>query len=172
MTLNASLIARLGFTLASGDAHGGSASKEIEKLLTFEEGTGANQADLPYIAERQVADGGNDDIDLAGVLTDIFGETITNAEIAALFVLNQRKSSGTANTTDLTIGGGSNPFLGFLGGTTPTIGPLKPGAGCFLFAGDAAGLGAVTASTADILRISNSAGAVNNYQIGIIGRSA
>ena len=41
-----------------------------------------------------------------------------------------------------------------------------------LFSGDAAGIGAVTAGTGDILRIANSSGASATYQIGIVGRSA
>ena len=41
-----------------------------------------------------------------------------------------------------------------------------------LAAGDAAGLGAVTAGTGDILRIANSSGATAKFQIAILARSA
>lgn len=142
----------------------------IDFSKALAEGTGADQFDIAFLDERTVGDGADDDIDLAGVLADVFGNTITAAELVAIIVMN-KPISGT-NTTDLTIGGGSNPFVGFVGGTTPTIGPIKPGGCFFLGAGDAAGIGTVTASTADILRISNSAGAAATYQIGILARTA
>jgi hypothetical protein len=104
-------------------------------------------------------------------VSDVFGTTITAAELVGLLVIN-KQIDGTANTTDLTIGAGSNPFLGFLGGTTPTIGPIKPGGVLCIAAPDAAGIGTVTASTADILRIANSSGAAATYQIAILARSA
>lgn len=145
----------------------------IEAALAFASGTGAGQFDLAYVAERTVADGADDDLDLAGSLTDAFGNTITAAELVLVAVINKPKTpTDDPNTTDLTIGGGSNPFVGFLGGTTPTIGPIKPGGIFLLAASDAAGIGTVTASTADILRITNSAGAAATYQIAILARSA
>lgn len=158
-------------TQSGGNAFSDTFTPALSKALALTDGTTANKADLIYANERTVGDGADDDIDLAGVLTDAFGATITMAEMVAIVVINEQED-GTANTTDLTLGGGSNPFVGFLGGTTPTIGPIKPGGAFCLFAGDAAGIGTVTAGTADILRITNSAGAANTYQIAIIGRTA
>jgi len=144
----------------------------VEAALALVAGTGAGQFDLAYAAERAVADGANDDIDLSGSLTDAFGDTITAAEIVALMVVNRPKDlSDTVNTTDLTIGAGTNPWIGVLG-ATHTIGPIKPGGVVFIGASDAAGIGAVTGGTGDILRIANSAGAICNYQIAILARSA
>jgi hypothetical protein len=91
----------------------------------------------------------------------------------ALFVINgPRDSAAAPNTTNLTIGGGTNPVVGFMGGTTPTIGPIRPKSFVFLGSSDAAGFGAVTASTGDILRIANSSGAAATYQIAIVARNA
>lgn len=151
--------------------YGEQIKRQIDFATRFTNGTGANQSDILFLDERTVGDGSDDDIDLAGVLTDAFGTTVAMAEMTGIVVAN-RRISGTANTTDLTIGAGSNPFLGFVGGTTPTIGPIKPGGVFALFAGDAAGIGTVTATTADILRITNGAGAANTYQIMLLGRSA
>jgi len=134
-------------------------------------GTAANQADLIYAAARTVADGANDDIDLAGALADIYGTTIDAAELVAFLLINT-PVSGAANTTALTIGGATSAFNGFLGGTSPTIGPIQPGGIVLIGAGHASGIGAVSASTADILRVANAAGAANTCQIGIIARSA
>lgn len=151
---------------------GSSADERLMRVSqALADGTTGAKADLMYIAERTVADGANDDIDLAGALVDTFGTTITMAEVVAVCVINQQQD-GTANTTDLTIGGATNAFVGFLGGTTPTIGPIKPGGVFFIAAGDAAGIGAVTGGSTDELRVANSAGAAATYQIGILARSA
>jgi hypothetical protein len=137
----------------------------------FANGVGASQADLVYVAERTVASATNDDIDLAGVLADPLGNTVTAAELVALLIINKQKD-GTANSTNLTIGAGSNPVVGFLGGTTPTIGPIRPGGVLLLASPDAAGIGAVTAGTGDILRIANSSGAQAKYLIGVLARTS
>ncbi|MCG8447861.1 MAG: hypothetical protein MI753_19345 [Hyphomicrobiales bacterium] len=156
-----------------GNAFGGGPT--YEPTLRFAEaianGTGAGQADLYHIAERTVADGANDDVDLAGVLADALGNSFAAAELVGFMIINKPAGAGS-NTTDLTVGGGTNPFTGFVGGTAPTIGPLKPGALAMLFASDAAGIGTVTAGTGDILRVTNAAGAANTYQIALLGRSA
>jgi hypothetical protein len=150
---------------------GGAFAPKVASTLSFANGTGAGQSNLLFTDERTVGSGANDDIDLAGVLTDVFGATLTFVEITGVIVINAPKS-GPANTTNLTIGNAASPFVGFLGGTAPTIGPLRPGAVFAIAAGDAAGLGAVTPATADLLRIANSAGASAVYQIAILGRSA
>lgn len=159
-------------TKTGSDPYGGpSYAPTLNGTISTVDGTGSGQADIVYTAERVVGDGANDDIDLAGVLTDAFGATITFVTLVSVTIVNA-PISGTANTTDLTIGDGANPFLGFLGGTNPTVGPLKPGAAFQIAAADAAGIGTVTPATADILRVANSAGAAATYKISIIGRSA
>lgn len=144
---------------------------EIAALIELANGTGVAQADLIFVDERTVASASNDDLDLAGVLANALGGTLTFVEIVAIIIINAPKS-GAANTTNLTIGGGTNPFVGFLGGTTPTIGPIRPGGFVMLGAPADVGIGTVTAGTGDILRIANSSGAGATYQIGIVGRSA
>lgn len=152
---------------SAGPYWGGDMS--ITKALAS--GVGVDQFDVGYMAERTVLTGADDDIDLAGVLTDPLGATVAIAKLVGLFIINRQKD-GTANTTTLTIGGGSNPVLAFLQGTTPKLGPIGPGGTVFLFDSDAGGLGTVAAGTADILRITNSAGATNKYLIGLLGKSA
>lgn len=171
MTLRATLTTRMEIDYQGPNSFDDQLKSTIEKVLNLVDGTDANKTDEAYIAERTVASATNDDIDLAGSLENVFGETITFAEIVGIIVINQQKD-GTANTTALTIGAGSNPFVGFLGGTTPTIGPIQPGGAFMLFSGHASGIGTVTATSADILRIANASGASNTYQIAIIGRTA
>lgn len=144
---------------------------QLSALIDLASGTIADSADLIFVDERTVASAANDDIDLAGVLANALGGTLTFVEIVAILIINKSKA-GVANTTNLTVGAGTNPFLGFLAGTTPAVGPIRPG-GVFLLAAPAdVGIGTVTPGTADILRIANSAGAAATYQIAIVGRSA
>lgn len=172
MPLTSEVLVRLTAEQTGANDFGGPAFEPtMQALLQLASGTSAGQADILFMDERTVASASNDDLDLAGVLAGAFGATIAAAELVAVFVVNARRS-GAANTTNLTIGGGPNPFTGFLGGTSPTIGPIRPGGFILLAAGDAAGIGTVTGGTADILRIANSSGADATYQIAILGRSA
>jgi len=172
MTLSATLVAQLRATQQGTNDFGGPAfAPEMSKVLTLGNGTTANNADILWLDQRTVSSASDDDLDLNGVLTNAFGVTVSAVELVALFVINEPRT-GSANTTNLTIGNASNPVVGFLGGTTPTFGPIRPGGFVFFGCGDAAGFGAITASTGDILRIANSAGASATYQIGIIARSA
>lgn len=174
MGLTVDLTARIAARFSGSNDFGGpNYAPQMEKILQFANGTGANQADLPFFDERSVAASSNDDIDLAGVLASAFGVTLTFVKIVALFIVNAPKDpAAAANLSNLTIGLGSNPFLGFLGGTLPTLGPLPPGAGAMLFGPGSAGIGTVSAGSSDILRVANGAGGTAVYQIGIIGRSA
>lgn len=172
MTVTAKIIAALQASQVGINDFGGVSFNPdpVRQELNLIPGTLAGQADLLYLDQRQVLSGANDDIDLAGVLLGALGGTITMAELVAMIIINAPRS-GNPNTTNLTIGGGTNPVVGWLGGTTPTLGPIRPGGALLRFEGDAAGICPITAGTGDILRITNGAGATANYQIGLIGRS-
>lgn len=173
MPLSAQMTAFIRATQTGTNDYGGPTfSPSVEANYTAVDGTGAGQVDLIFCDERTVTTGANDDLDLAGVLTSALGATMTFVEIVGIMVINAPRS-GAANTTNLTIGGGTNPVTGFLGGTTPTIGPIRPG-GVFMIwnSENAAGFGAVVAATGDVLRVANSAGASATYQICVVGRSA
>jgi len=136
------------------------------KSFGLSNGTGASQADKLFSDQRTIAPSGNDDLDLAGVLVDPLGGTITMARIKGLIVV-----AAAANTNTVVMGLGSNPITTILGGTTPTL-TIRPGGFMALFAPDAVAY-VVTAATADILRFANSgAGTVVNYDIIIFGSSA
>lgn len=139
---------------------------ELKSLLQFTNGTTANKADLIFTDTRSVNSASNDDIDLAGVLADAFGATITAAEIVGLMI-----KSAAANTTVLTVGAGSNPWITMFAATGDGI-KVMPGGVFVNFAPDASGLGAVTAGTGDILRVANASGATASYDIVILARSA
>lgn len=158
----------------TGTADFGAAQSHPELSLAYDtaDGTAAGQADIIWADERTVATGATDSIDLSPI-TDAIGVSRAPVEIVGLIIINAPKS-GAANTTNLTVGAGSNPAtVGFLGGTTPTIGPIRPGGVVALWNSDnAAGFGAITATTGDILQIVNSAGASATYQIALVARSA
>lgn len=144
----------------------------LSKTLNFDDGTSAGEVDIMYARQRTISDGGTIDLDLAGGVTDPYGNTITMAEVVGLAVVNNQYDGGNDNTTNLTIGAAGSPWETWITGTTKTIGPITPGGMFMIFSPDATGLGAVTATTADTLRITNSAGATNTCLIGILGRSA
>lgn len=135
----------------------------ISRDISLGDGTGAGNADRLFSDRRTTS--GNDDLDLAGVLTDAFNATITFARIKALIIL-----AADANGSNLVVGSGTNPLTTILGATSTL--QVRPG-GMFLWtcsAADATGA-AVTAGTGDILRIASGGGSVT-YDIGIVGVSA
>lgn len=172
MTVNATVTARMDITQRGANDFGTDKfSPVVEAVLQIANGTGANQADIVFVDQRSVEASSNDDLDLAGALADAFGATVSAAEVVALLIINAPRS-GAANVSDLTIGNATNAFEGFLGGTSPTIGPIKPGGFVLIGAGNAAGIGTVTAGSADELRIANGSGGTATYQVAILARSA
>jgi hypothetical protein len=168
MSLSVDVLAQLAITQVGDNDFGGPRfDPRVEKRIALTNGTGANQADICWLDDRTLASGASDDLDLAGALSDALADTVNMAELVGVVVI-----AAASNTTSLTIGGGSNPFLGFLGGTSPTVGPLPGGTVFLLVSPGAAGIGTVTADTGDILRITNGSGANASYKIGLIGRSA
>ena len=157
----------------TGDFGPAALNVTIENNQAWADGVGAGQANLLFTDERTVASGASDTIDLAGVLQDALGATIAGVELVGLMIVNAPKNvAAPANTTNLTVGAGSNPLVGWLGGTTPTVGPIRPGGVLERFETDAAGMCPITAGTGDILTIANSAGAAATYQIVILARNA
>lgn len=133
----------------------------FSKALT--NGTGANQASLVWSDQRTIAASANDDLDLAGTLTDAFGSTITFGRIKVLMV-----KAADANTNNVVVGGASSTFTTWVTGTSPAV-LVRPGGLLVLAASDATSY-AVTATSADTLRISNSgAGSTVTYDIVLIG---
>lgn len=127
-------------------------------------GTAANQANQMWADTRTITASANDDLDLAGVLTNAFGSTLTFTSIKGIVV-----KAASANTNDVIIGGSAtNPFETFLGGTNPAVN-VVPGGTFAIFNPEANGF-AVTAGTGDILRVTNGAGGTSvDYDIIIVG---
>jgi hypothetical protein len=135
------------------------------KQFTFTQGSGLNASDRIWHDNRTLSASNADSLDLAGVLTDPFGATISFVRVKGLLVY-----ANTSNTNNLLVGAGTNSFSSWMTGTTPTV-VVKPGGLLFVMAPDAVGY-TVTAGTADILTITNSAGGTSvNYDIVVMGAS-
>jgi len=138
----------------------------IDTASVLTSGTTANKADLQFHDQRTIAASGNDDMDLAGGLSDAFGTTLTFVEIVSLLI-----KAASGNTNNLDVGGGSNPFLTHLGASGDIV-TIRPGGFLWLFAPTNPAY-TVTAGTGDILRVTNDAGSTTvTYDIVILGRSA
>lgn len=170
MTLHTTLIAQaICDQVAARDLVNAAAPLKYRARVQLASGTGAGQADLVFSDTRTIAASGNDDIDLAGGLTDALGNTLTFARVKGLIV-----SAAEGNTNNVHVGGdATSTFLTWVGAEADYV-VLRPGATLALFAGPADATGyAVTASTGDLLRITNgSSGSSVTYDIVIVGASA
>lgn len=141
--------------------------KEYGAYLT--NGVGAGQADKIFHDQRTLAASANEDLDLNGAgLTDAFGAALAFVKVKAVIV-----SAAAANPNPITLGGAAaNGFISWVGSATDKV-SIRPGATLALIAGaaDASGY-AVTAATADLLRVTAGAGGNHTYDVIVIGTSA
>lgn len=130
----------------------------------FADGTGANQAKEIFTDTRTLTASSTEDLDLSGSLADAFGNTLNFAKVKAIIVI-----AAAANTNDVLVGGASaNQVSSFFGDVTDVV-KVKPGGMFCLVAPDATGY-AITAGTADLLKVANSSGGTAvTYTIVIIG---
>lgn len=138
-----------------------------EALAQFSAGaSGAGKADLLYSGTTTLAASATANLDLAGVLTDPLGATLTFGHVKAIFI-----HASKANTNDFCIGGaGTNAFVGPWGSATDKV-CIKPG-GVYINADPGVGW-AVTAATADLLKQANSgAGSSVSADVIIVGSSS
>lgn len=132
-------------------------------------GTGVGQADILFHDQRTLGASATENLDLSGVLADAFGTTVAAVKIKAIVF----KAAAT-NTNNVIVGGDvTNTWFPMFGAEADSL-ILRPGAVFALFAGEGDSAGyAVTASTADLLKVTNSAGTTGvTYDVIIIGTSA
>lgn len=148
----------------------GTAVAQLSKSYTADltNGTAAGQVDRIFHDTRTLAASATEDLDLAGVLVDALGNSLTFARVKGLII-----SAAAGNTNNVIVGNAtSNGFVSWVGGAAHTV-TVRPGATLALFAGSADAVGyTVTAATADLLRVGNSgAGTTVTYDIVILGCS-
>jgi hypothetical protein len=131
-------------------------------------GTGATgTADLMYSTQTTIAGGGTLNIDLAGSLTDFFGNVITFARIKVMKI----ELTTDTTATSILIGDHASPWATWLAGTNPRVRVYN--GGCMLLAGTNATMYAVTAGSADGLKIVNEDGSnTATVKITLIGSTA
>lgn len=164
------LIAKDAFT-AENEA--GTVENRIRELSTYAFGTSDGQINLLFADRRtNLAASADEDLDLAGGLTDVAGTTLTFVEIDLIAVRNRRTTAGDT----MTIGpGAANGFDGpWSDASDRTI--IEPALNATQF-GWAVFLNprgwAVTAGTGDLLNVAET-GTANaiNYDIILAGRTA
>ncbi|GFH36630.1 hypothetical protein [Streptomyces pacificus] len=140
----------------------------LQRSVQLASGTGAGQADLVFSDRRTISASGAEDLDLAGVLLDAFGATITFARVKGLFI-----SASANNANNVVVGAdATNPWATLLNAAGTVT--LRPGASFAAVAGATDSTAyAVTAGTGDLLQVANSAGGTSvTYDVVVIGASA
>ena len=167
MPLNVTIESRLtGSFTASADLGSPAFAFDQAARETWENGVGANQADVIWSDERTVGSGATDSIDLAGVLTGLLGGTLTMARVKAIRVRNSN-NAGTPNTTAISLTRPASNGVPIFAAAGDAI-PIPPGGQVLITAPSAAGY-VVTAGTGDLIDIVNAAGASAVYRIEVIG---
>lgn len=166
--LSVSLDASLSWNYRDIDAASGYTITDNNSVNTRDSlvnGTVIDAADIIWRDQRTVNDAANDDLDLAGGLTDAFGNTLTFVKIKGIYIKNRNTTAGES----LDVGGGTNTFNTWLGadGDIITIGPN----GLFMLWNPSLAGYAVTAGTGDVLRLTGSGGNIT-YDIVLLGTSA
>lgn len=136
----------------------GTLTPSLNVQLALTDGTGANQANLVYFAQRSVTSGAADSLDLnGGGLLQPDQSAFNAVNVVAIFITN------VSGGGYLTIGGGSNAIANVTGRAIlgETFVKWAPGATAY----------PVTAGSADILKIDASSGTVV-YNIMILARNA
>ena len=103
MPQNVNIKATMQIDSSGAQTIGGAApvySKGPATDINLADGTGTNQANRAYMATRTILTGANDDLDLNGVLTDVFGNLLSLTIVKGIII-----RSDPANTTNLTVGG-------------------------------------------------------------------
>lgn len=144
----------------SGSSNGVNIPTSRSPAITFTNGAGASAANIIFADDRTLG-ASPDDLDLAGVLADLYGGTLTFVRVKAIYI----KNTGNAS---ITVGAdGTNPWATLLNSTgTLTL----PASAWFVAATPDATGWAVTAGTGDILQVSGTNG--QTYEIAILGASS
>lgn len=137
----------------------------VDRMLSLVAGTdGTNKANILFSDRRTLAASANEDIDVAGALTDAFGSTIAAAEVVAIFVSAASGNTNAVNVTRPASNGFAGPFAAAGDGISIKPGEWQP------FVSQSGW--AVTAATGDLINIANSgAGTPVTYDIVIVGRT-
>lgn len=132
------------------------------QYFTIANGTASDQANMVWTDTRTLTASSTESLDLAGILTNAFGTTLTFTKIKGIIV-----TANSANTNSVLVGGAaSNAFVNWVADATDII-QLPPGSVFSIFNPNGY---TVTASTGDLLKIANSSSGTSvTYDIVLIG---
>jgi hypothetical protein len=134
---------------------------------TVASGTGLDQLDMIWHDQRTLAASTAENLDLAGSLVDVFGNTMTFARVKLIVIVAAVENGGL-----IQVGGAAANGLDNLFASLTDIIQVRAGGAFMVMAPDATGY-VVTGGTADILKINNTdAGDPATYDIYIAGASA
>lgn len=129
----------------------------------FEDGTGANQANMVWTDTRTLSASATENLDLAGVLTNAFGEVLTFTKVKAILVTAAAANTNAVNVTRPATNG-TAIFTAVSSGVS-----ITPGGVFYASWPNNTGV-TVTAATADQITVTNSAGSTAvTYTVVIIG---
>lgn len=146
----------------------------IQTSISYSNGTGSNQINEMWHDRRTLSPATpTDDLDLRGILTNVFGETITLDFLKGIFIFNKGLEGGDGSFTpsageNLVIGGGSNPISSIF--NYHESGRLTiPAGGRFFIDAPLDGFETTGASSGDILRVSHDGTNDITYDIVLFG---
>lgn len=147
----------------------GAADTNYFLRYSLADGTSADQFDELFTGKVDMTASTNQDDDLTA-LSDIYGTTLTAAEMVGFLIVNEDPAM---TNSILTVGAAaSNPWIGWCGGADTAITNIGPNGFVLMMNPGAAGLGTVTNSSADVLRIACGSGAGAEVRRMYLMRSA
>lgn len=133
------------------------------QTYTLANGTSADQANMMWADTRTLTASSSENLDVYGGLTNAFGDTISFTRLKGIIIF-----AAATNTNNVLLGGDSASVASIFSNIND-IAIIRPGGFLALCSPDATGY-AVTATTADILKVANSAGTTSvTYDIILIG---
>ena len=160
-TLILKLTSTLTSTLDLGDAKD-RVMRDLSDTLAI--GTGADQSNRQWHDQRTLAASGTDNLDLSGGLTDGFGASLVFARVTCILIENTTTTAGYT----LQVGGAASNPISTIFANTSDILIIGPGGIQLLWNPSAAGY-AITAGSADVLKVYNPSAGNVTYNITIIG---
>lgn len=125
-------------------------------------GTGDNEANQVFADTRSLAAATAEELDLSGGLTDAFGNSVAFTAIKSIMI-----KADSANAGDIQVGGAAANAFNTWCGDAADIVNIQAG-GAFVIVAPNAGF-AVTAATADLLKINNLSAGASSYSISLTG---
>ncbi len=175
--LTAKITARIAgrFTSDGGIADDAEYNFSHDASEEFEDGTGAGKADKVFDKEADIAASGNAQIDLAGALVDVYGESVSAAKIKGFLLA---ETSGETDTV-LHVGGGTDGAGAAALDTWLTSAAADGSEKLIVDVGGMFAVSAptngyvVTAGSADVLRIENQSGTKTaHYKLTVLFEGA